>query len=63
MPDEAGDDRGDQVFCYPLKGRAAPTVFANVQRRTPTARMVNGDDSAIDEAVTLMIAQSEGDMA
>lgn len=42
---------GDQVFCYRLKGRTPAIVFAGVQRLTPSARMVNGDDAALDEAV------------
>lgn len=49
---------GDQVFCYRLKGRTPAIVFAGVQRLTPSARMVNGDDAALDEAVAVMIAQA-----
>ena len=33
-------------------------MFAGVQRLTPSARMVNGDDAALDEAVAVMIAQA-----
>lgn len=49
---------GDQVFCYRLKGRTPAIVFAGVQRLTPSARMVNGDDAALDEAVAVMIARA-----
>lgn len=48
-----------KVWSYPLKGRAVAMVAASIQRTKPAARIVNGDDAAIDEAVATLIAAAE----
>ena len=54
---------GGEVHAYALKGRSAAVVAASVQRRSPGIRIVNGDDAAIDEAVSLMIAAARQEPA
>jgi len=48
-----------QVWSYPLKGRSVEAVAAAIQRKKPVACVVNGDDDALDRAITIMIAASE----
>lgn len=48
-----------QVWSYPLKGRPVEAVAAAIRRQKLTARIVNGDDAALEEAITIMIAASE----
>ncbi|MDK8187418.1 MULTISPECIES: hypothetical protein [Sphingomonas] len=48
-----------KVWSYPLKGRPAETVASAIKRQKPAARVVNGDDAALEEAITIMIAADE----
>jgi hypothetical protein len=47
------------VYGYPLKGRQASAVADAVRQRRPNIRVVNDDDAAIEDAITIMIAKAE----
>ena len=47
------------VYGYPLKGRAPSAVADAIRQRRPNIRVVNDDDTAIDDAITIMIAKVE----
>ena len=47
------------VYGYPLKGRAPSAVADAIRQRRPNIRVVNDDDTAIDDAITIMIAKAE----
>lgn len=50
---------GGAVYGYPLKGRQASAVASAVRQRRPDIRVVNDDDAAIEDAITIMIAKAE----
>lgn len=48
-----------KVWSYPLRGRPVAAMASAVQRQKPAARVVNDDDAAIEDAITIMVAASE----
>ena len=48
-----------KVFGYPLKGRSMNAVAEAMRRTRPGIRVVNDDETAVEQAVDLLIAQSE----
>lgn len=52
-----------QVFTYALKGRALDDVRARVLAARPTARIVNGDETALAVAIDTLIAVDDRDSA
>lgn len=50
---------GGKVFGYPLKGRSTSAVADAVRCTRPGIRVVNDDETAVEQAVDLLIAQSE----
>lgn len=50
-----------KVFTYALKGRALDDVRARVLAARPTARIVNGDETALAAAIDTLIAVDDRD--
>lgn len=48
-----------KVLGYPLRGRSMNAVADAVRRTRPGIRVVNDDETAVEQAVDLVIAQSE----
>lgn len=51
------------MFTYALKGRALDDVRARVLAARPTARIVNGDETALAVAIDTLIAVDDRDSA